>query len=285
MMTPPEAPQAVQTFGFQQVDVFSAVPLRGNPLAVVENADTLPDAKMAALAHWTNLSETTFLLNPSQPDADYRVRIFTPYSELPFAGHPTLGSCHVWLSSRVLPEGRDILQECGAGLVRIRRDGNRLAFAAPDLLRKGAVEPDLLAKIRKGLNLSEKDVVAAEWVDNGPGWLALLLKDRNAVLALKPDFAEIAGIRVGVVAPTPGEDEDDFEVRAFSAAGFEDPVTGSLNAGIAQWLTGSGIAAPAYVARQGTVLGRAGKVYVTRSDKDVWIGGDVVTCVKGQISL
>ncbi|UMM07792.1 PhzF family phenazine biosynthesis protein [Gluconobacter frateurii] len=275
----------VTSLDFQQVDVFSSVPLRGNPLAVVEKADALSAAKMAAFANWTNLSETTFLLKPKHPDADYRLRIFTPYSELPFAGHPTLGSCHVWLSSRNFPAGRDIMQECGAGLVRIRRDNGRLAFAAPTLRRKGPLEPELLTQIRKGLNLSEKDIVSAEWVDNGPGWLSLLLKDRQTVLSLKPDFQAIAGIRVGVVASAAEEDDVDFEVRAFSAAGFEDPVTGSLNAGIAQWLIGSGLASSSYIARQGTVLGRAGKVYVTQSGGEMWIGGDVVTCVKGVLSL
>jgi len=272
------------TFSFRQVDVFSSRPLRGNPLAVVLGADCFPEQKMLTFANWMNLSETTFLLRPANPQADYRVRIFTPSSELPFAGHPTLGSCHAWLASTDLSEERDIIQECRAGLVRIRRDGDRLAFAGPPLIRTGVVEDDVLARIKRGLGLSDADIVAAHWVDNGPGWLALLMKDREAALALKPDFAVIAGIRVGIVAPVESG-ETDFEVRAFSAAGFEDPVTGSLNAGIAQWLISSGIAPSSYTARQGTVLGREGTVYVTRDGNDIWIGGNVVTCIEGQVSL
>ena len=271
-------------FSFRQVDVFSSRPLKGNPLAVVLEADGFPEQKMGAFANWMNLSETSFLLRPINPQADYRVRIFTPSGELPFAGHPTLGSCHAWLTSTAPPEGRDIVQECGAGLVRIRRDSGRLAFAGPPLIRTGTVEEDVLARIKLGLGVSDADIVAAQWVDNGPGWLALLLKSHTTALALKPDFAMIAGIRVGIVAPVQAGDTD-FEVRAFSAAGFEDPVTGSLNAGIAQWLIKSGIAPSSYTARQGTVLGREGTVYVTQDGNDIWIGGHVVICIEGQLSL
>lgn len=243
---------------------------------------------MAAFARWTNLSETTFLLQPTSADADYRVRIFTPVAELPFAGHPTLGSCHVWLSSGGRPKTGDIIQECGAGLIRIRRDEKRLAFEAPALRRSGPVDVDTLARAIKGLRLTSHDIVDANWVDNGPGWLAVLLRSRADVLALRPDFAVLSGLRVGVVAPwDPVKDgrDADFEVRAFTAAGFEDPVTGSLNAGIAQWLIGSGIAPASYIASQGTLLRREGRVHVETIKDQIWIGGDVTTCIEGVASL
>ncbi|WP_180350087.1 MULTISPECIES: PhzF family phenazine biosynthesis protein [Brucella/Ochrobactrum group] len=277
------------SFKFQQVDVFASRPLGGNPLAVVVDADSLSDAKMAAFANWTNLSETTFLLEPTTVGADYRVRIFTPSRELPFAGHPTLGSCHVWLAlNGNADDGKEIVQECEAGLIRIRKDRDMLSFAAPELTRSGALEPQLLLRIARALHIDVEAVIDAHWVDNGPGWLAILLKSREDVLALRPDFAAISGLRVGVVAPWKrGEDGDaaDFEVRAFTAAGFEDPVTGSLNAGIAQWLIGSGIAGTSYVASQGTVLGRAGRIHVQRDTDGIWIGGNVVTCVDGHVTL
>ncbi|MBP2447113.1 PhzF family phenazine biosynthesis protein [Rhizobium leguminosarum] len=275
-------------YKFQQVDVFSSQPLKGNPLAVVVGADALTDSQMASFANWTNLSETTFLLPPTTGDADYRVRIFTPARELPFAGHPTLGSCHVWLASGGKSKGSEVVQECEAGLIRIRQDGARLAFAAPDLNRRGPVEPEIMAHIVKGLHLAEDAIVDANWVDNGPGWLAVLLRSREDVLALRPDFGVISGLRVGVVAPwNAGEygRDADFEVRAFTAAGFEDPVTGSLNAGLAQWLIGSGIAHPTYVASQGTVLGRAGRVHVEQVGGEIWIGGAVTSCIEGTAIL
>lgn len=275
-------------FLFQQVDVFSTRPLGGNPLAVVVGADALDDAQMAAFARWTNLSETTFLLQPSEPDADYRVRIFTPLQELPFAGHPTLGSCHVWLASGGAPKGEEIIQECTAGLVRVRREPGRLSFAAPPLRRAGPVAPDVLVRVVEGLHLAPDAVVDANWVDNGPGWLAVLLRSREAVLALRPDFSVLAGMRVGVVGPWHAERDGadaHFEVRAFTAAGFEDPVTGSLNAGLAQWLTQSGIAPARYVASQGTALGRAGRVHVVQDGADIWIGGAVTTCIAGSVTL
>lgn len=275
-------------FTFQQVDVFASRPLRGNPLAVVVGTDALSEPEMAAFANWTNLSETTFLLKPKSAGADYRVRIFTPVRELPFAGHPTLGSCHVWLATGGEPKGREIIQECEAGLIRIRRDNDRLSFAAPDLRRAGPVEPEILARIVRGLNLAPDAIVDANWVDNGPGWLAVLLRSRDEVLALRPDYAAISGLRVGVVAPwnllKDGRDAD-FEVRAFTAAGFEDPVTGSLNAGLAQWLIGSGIAPSTYIASQGTVLGRAGRVHVEQAGGDIWIGGNVATCIEGSVTF
>ncbi|MGO4569867.1 PhzF family phenazine biosynthesis protein [Rhizobium sp. 2YAF20] len=280
--------QSPSKFSFQQVDVFASQPLRGNPLAVVVGADALTESEMAAFANWTNLSETTFLLQPRATDADYRVRIFTPVRELPFAGHPTLGSCHVWLASGGKPRGNEIIQECEAGLIRIRRDNDRLSFAAPDLRRAGQVEPEVLAQIIKGLHLDPGAIVHSNWVDNGPGWVAVLLRTRGEVLALRPDFAVLSGLRVGVVAPwnraKDGQDAD-FEVRAFTASGFEDPVTGSLNAGVAKWLIGSGIAPSTYVASQGTVLGRAGRVHVEQVGHEIWVGGTVAACIEGYAIL
>jgi len=276
----------VRDFAFQQVDVFTQVPLKGNPLAVVIGADGLSDAQMAAFANWTNLSETTFLLKPAAPQADYRVRIFTPSRELPFAGHPTLGSCHVWLASGGVPKGEDIIQECGAGLVRVRRDGERLAFAAPPLRRSGPVDAATKAQIARALRIDASMIRDANWVANGPGWVAVLLGSREEVLALSPDFTAMAGLDVGVIAPAALPDAQ-FEVRAFGpdAGSPEDPVTGSLNAGLAQWLIGAGLAPPDYVAAQGTALGRAGRVYVRRDGDAIWIGGHTVTCITGTLTL
>lgn len=278
------------TFPFQQVDVFTAVPLRGNPLAVVRDADGLTDETMAAFARWTNLSETTFLLRPTVAGADYRVRIFTPRGELPFAGHPTLGSCHVWLAAGGQPQGVEVVQECGVGLVRIRREGARLAFAAPRLRRTGQPTPEIVAQIARGLRLEPGAIRAAEWIDNGPGWVGALLDSRATVLALRPDFAALGDLKLGVIGPwDAGRDGDaaQFEVRAFFAGGGvnEDPVTGSLNAGLAQWLIGAGIAPDAYVASQGAALERDGRIHVRRDGADIWIGGDTVTCVEGTVSI
>lgn len=276
------------TFAFQQVDVFSSEPMRGNPLAVVIGADSLDDAQMQAFASWTNLSETTFLLKPRNPEADYRVRIFTPKQELPFAGHPTLGSCHAWLAQSASTDKDEILQECEAGLVRIRRDGSRHAFLAPPLKREGVIEDAVIERVAQGLAIPREAILAAQWVDNGPGWMGFLLRSRQDVLALEPDFAALSGLRVGVVGPFDAErdgEDAQFEVRAFTAAGFEDPVTGSLNAGLAQWLIGSGIAPSNYIAAQGTRLGRAGRVHVNRVGEEIWIGGEAATCIKGTVDL
>jgi PhzF family phenazine biosynthesis protein len=273
---------------FAQVDVFTAVPYLGNPVAVVLDADGLTDDDMAGFARWTNLSETTFVLPPTEPAADYRLRIFTPGGELPFAGHPTLGSAHAWLESGSRPRDEsELVQECGAGLVRIQRGVDRLAFAAPPLVRSGPVEDELLGRIVAGLRIDAGDVVDSAWVDNGPGWTGILLASADQVLALEPDWAALAGLNIGVVGPTKDGAETAVEVRAFAVgAGLtEDPVTGSLNASLAQWLIGSGRLPKSYVAAQGTRLRRAGRVHVAAIGDDIWVGGDCVTCIAGTVTV
>ncbi|CAI8810130.1 PhzF family phenazine biosynthesis protein [Pseudomonas chlororaphis] len=277
-------------FDFKQVDVFSDEPLKGNPLAVVFGADPLSDARMAAFANWTNLSETTFILEPRDPRADYRLRIFTTLQELPFAGHPTLGSCHAWLEAGGVPKGEEIVQECAVGLVRIRRNGAELAFLAPPLLKSGPVEAGLLEQVRQGLRLAPDAIVDAQWVDNGAGWLAVLLAERGQVLDLQPDYSQLKDLAVGVIAPWNPERDGDaaqFEVRAFIAGDGmpEDPATGSLNAGIAQWLLGAGLAPESYVVSQGLSMGRAGRIQVERIGDEIWIGGSAVTCIEGSLTL
>jgi PhzF family phenazine biosynthesis protein len=276
------------SYRYNTVDVFTATPLKGNALAVVHDAVGVPDATMQEFARWTNLSETTFLLPPTDPKADYRVRIFFPQNELPFAGHPTLGSCHAWLAAGGIPRSRDeIVQECGVGLVRVRRAGNRLAFAAPPLRRGGPVDSATLAAVARSLGIELEAIRASQWVDNGPGWVAVMLGSRDELLALKPDFARMTPRDIGVVAPMPKGGDTLFEMRAFIAGSGpnEDPVTGSLQAGLAQWLIGAGLAPERYVAQQGTVLGRAGRVYVEKIGHDIWIGGDSVLLVDGRVEL
>lgn len=276
------------THPFTQLDVFTDVPLKGNALAVVHDAEGLSDAQMRDFARWTNLSETTFLLSPTDPAADYRVRIFTPARELPFAGHPTLGSCHAWLAAGGRPKSAaHVVQECGVGLVRVRRDGQQLAFAAPPLIRSGVVDATTLAQIARALRIRPDAIRASQWVDNGPGWVAVMLATRDEVLALQPDYAAMLPLEVGVVAPCPSGHDAQFEVRAFIPGGGpnEDPVTGSLNASLAQWLIGAGLAPQRYVAAQGTALGRAGRVFIERSDDAIWVGGGCVPLIQGRVTL
>jgi PhzF family phenazine biosynthesis protein len=274
---------------FTQVDVFTDQLMFGNPVAVVHDANQLTTQQMADFARWTNLSETTFLSAPTNERADYRVRIFTITTELPFAGHPTLGSAHAWLEAGgVAQDSEMIIQECEAGLVRIRREGNRLAFAAPPLIRGGDVTPEDLDEIMIYLGVDHDQVVAAQWADNGPGWVALMLSDAETVLALRPRAAEAGRFSdVGVIGPHPPGSEVDFEVRAFtSMVGLgEDPVTGSLNAALGQWLINTGKAPSSYVAAQGTVLGRRGRVHVSKVGNDVWVGGNTITGVAGTMHL
>ncbi len=286
---------------FLQVDVFTAQPYRGNPLAVVLDGEGLTAEAMQQFTNWTNLSEATFVLPPTPEGraagADYRVRIFCPGRELPFAGHPTLGSCHAWLEAGGQPRvpGR-VVQECGVGLVTLRQDGDRLAFAAPPLIRSGPLDEADVARIAHGLGVARSDILHHAWCDNGPNWRGVMLRSAVQVLALKPDGAILAGLDVGVVGPrgkvgVVGSSDADgiaFEVRAFfpgSNGLIEDPVTGSLNAALAQWLIGAGLAPTRYVASQGTALGRAGRVHVVQDGSTIWVGGHTVTCISGTVRV
>lgn len=286
---------------FQQVDVFTATPYLGNPLAVVLDGEGLSTDEMQRFTNWTNLSEATFVLPPTPEGhaagADYRVRIFCPGRELPFAGHPTLGTCHAWLQAGGQPRatGR-IVQECGVGLVTLRRDGEQLAFAAPPLVKSGPLVEDDVQLIARGLGVARDDIVAHAWCDNGPNWRGVMLRSAEQVLGLRPDGAVLAGLDVGVVGPrgkvgVVGASDAEgiaFEVRAFFPGNnglAEDPVTGSLNAALAQWLIGAGLAPSRYVASQGTALGRAGRVHVQQDGPQIWVGGHSVTCVRGEVRL
>jgi len=278
---------------FQQVDVFTTQALQGNGLAVVVDGDGLSDAQMAALARWTNLSETSFLLPPSDERADYRVRIFTPNTELPFAGHPTLGSCHAWLAAGGRPKDPAlVVQECGIGRVRIRRDdtpqGTRLAFAAPPRRRSGPLDTATVERIARFLGVAPRDILAHEHCDNGPPWMAVMLASADAVLACRPALSSERQIDIGVIGRHAAGSDAAFEVRAFFPHGdalAEDPVTGSLNAALAQWLIGSGRAPARYVAAQGAALGRAGRVHVEQAGDEIWIGGHVTPCIEGTLRL
>ena len=286
---------------FQQVDVFTATPYLGNPLAVVLDGEGLSTEEMQRFTNWTNLSEATFVLPPTPEGhaagADYRVRIFCPGRELPFAGHPTLGTCHAWLQAGGQPRatGR-IVQECGVGLVTLRRDGEQLAFAAPPLVKNGPLAEEDVQLIARGLGVARDDIVAHAWCDNGPNWRGVMLSSAEQVLGLRPDGAVLAGLDVGVVGPrgkvgVVGASDAEgiaFEVRAFFPGNnglAEDPVTGSLNAALAQWLIGAGLAPSRYVASQGTALGRAGRVHVQQDGPQIWVGGHSVTCVRGEARL
>jgi PhzF family phenazine biosynthesis protein len=272
---------------FRQVDVFTTTPYLGNPVAVVLDGDGLADADMQRFARWTNLSETTFILPPRAEGADYRVRIFTPSLELPFAGHPTLGTCHAWLEAGGAPrQDGVIVQQCGAGLVRVRQTADGLAFAAPPLLRSGPPSEALVQHLAAVLGIDRAGIVDAEWADNGPGWVAVLLGSAEAVLALRPGITDVD---LGVAGPYPPGSPQAFEVRAFvpkDGGTDEDPVTGSLNASLAEWLLRTGRATAPYVASQGTVLGREGRVHISRdAGGTIWVGGGTVTCVAGQVAL
>ena len=277
---------------FDMIDVFGSGPVSGNPLAVVHDADGLTTDEMQRITRWLNLSETTFLLPPTTLEADYRVRIFTLISELPFAGHPTLGSCHAWLQAGGVPntEG-SVVQQCGAGLVLLQQ-GERLAFAAPPLERDGAVDAGHRSEVLAVLGLEESEIVDMAWVDNGPGWVGVLLADPDDVLALAPDITPFTGdghIDIGVIAPYQEGSDVDFEVRAFFSDDkgniLEDPVTGSLNASLAQWLIGSHRAPSSYVAAQGTAIGRAGRAHISREEGHIWVGGSTTTLVSGEIDF
>lgn len=286
---------------FKQVDVFTEVPYLGNPLAVVMNGEGLDTATMQHFTNWTNLSECTFLLPPTPQGAaagaDYRMRIFCPGRELPFAGHPTLGTCHAWLEAGGSPNGEYIVQECVAGLIQIRRDGERLAFAAPPRIKSGPLGEADVELIARGLRISREDITAHSWCDNGPNWRGVLLRSAELVLALKPDATVLAGLdigvvgprgKVGLIGPSSGQDTQ-FEVRAFFPGNYgmaEDPVTGSLNAALAQWLIGSGMAPEHYVAAQGTALGRRGRVVIDRdAEGTIWVGGQSVMCIEGHVEI
>jgi PhzF family phenazine biosynthesis protein len=272
---------------FSQVDVFGNGACSGNPVAVVLDAEGLSTEEMQRFSRWTNLSETTFVLPPSSPEADYRVRIFTPVLELPFAGHPTLGTCHAWLEAG--GEARDsaeIVQECDAGLVRIRRDEDRLAFAAPPLLRSGPASEEESARVAAALDLDPAEMLAVEWVDNGPGWIGVLLESAERVLELQPRRLDFD---LGVVGFHPSGSEAAIELRAFfpiNGVAAEDPVTGSLNASVAQWLLGSGRLTASYIATQGSAIGRAGRVHVDQDeDGTIWVGGRCETVVAGAVHI
>jgi PhzF family phenazine biosynthesis protein len=282
---------------FHQVDVFTTTAFAGNPVAVVLDGQGLTFEVMARFTRWMNLSETTFVLPPTRADADYRVRIFTSASttaaraetdwELSFAGHPTLGSCHAWLQAGGRPRHADVIvQECGAGLVPVRQSEEGLAFAAPPLIRSGPVEDGLVRKIADSLRIDRDKIVDAVWADNGPGWVAVLLESAEAVLALEPGYIDLD---LGVVGPYPAGAAQAFELRAFFPRGgatAEDPVTGSLNASVAQWLISSGRASAPYVASQGTALGRHGRISISRDDDGtIWIGGGTITCISGEVEI
>ena len=293
---------------FAQVDVFSAVPFQGNPVAVIVDADGLDETQMARIANWTNLSETTFVLPPDDPGADYRLRIFTPHRELPFAGHPTLGSAAAWLDAGGAPKHEDrIVQECGAGLVDIRRSPRRggptqtidltnqtdptvepsetLAFAAPDRLRSGPLDDVYVNQIATALGVDRSEILDHQWADNGPGWAAVRLASAEQVLALNPDFSAIPDAKLGVLGAHPEAADHEYEIRAFvpGVGVAEDPVTGSLNASVAQWLIGENLAPNSYTATQGTALGRSGVISISAEHDEIWIGGATSICVRGTV--
>lgn len=270
---------------FAQVDVFGEGPCSGNPVAVVLEAEGMGEGEMQRFATWTNLAETTFVLPPTRPEADYRVRIFTPVLELPFAGHPTLGTCHAWLEAGGEAAGAEIVQECEAGLVRIRREGDRLAFAAPPMVRSGPASEEDREKVAAALGLGEEELLAVEWVDNGPGWICALLESTERLLALRPGPLDFD---LGAVAFQPPGSPAAIELRAWAPVNgqaVEDPVTGSLNASVAQWLLGDGRLSVPYLAHQGTAIGREGRIHVSEAEGEIWVGGRSETVIAGEAEL
>ncbi|MFB6957650.1 PhzF family phenazine biosynthesis protein [Streptomyces sp. NPDC056309] len=278
-----------RTRSFAQVDVFSTVPYSGNPVAVVLDGTDLTDEEMQRLARWTNLSETTFVLLPTAPEADYRLRIFTPQGELPFAGHPTLGSARAWLDGGGTPQHADrIVQECAAGLVTVRHGKGTLSFAAPPRVRDGALDDTYLNQIVAAFGITRDQVVAHQWVDNGPGWAVLQLRTAEEVLALEPDLSLIPAAMVGAIGAHPEGSGHNFEMRTFApGAGVpEDPACGSMNAAVGQWLTATGAAPSTYRVSQGTRLGRAASIEITAdADGTVWVTGAATVCIRGTISV
>ncbi|MGW3510026.1 PhzF family phenazine biosynthesis protein [Streptomyces sp. NPDC000994] len=278
-----------RTRSFAQVDVFSTVPYSGNPVAVVLDGTDLTDEEMQRLARWTNLSETTFVLLPTVPEADYRLRIFTPQGELPFAGHPTLGSARAWLDGGGTPKHADrIVQECAAGLVTVRHGKGTLSFAAPPRVRDGALDDTYLNQIVAAFGITRDQVVAHQWVDNGPGWAVLQLRTAEEVLALEPDLSLIPAAMVGAIGAYTEGSEHNFEMRTFApGAGVpEDPACGSMNAAVGQWLTTTGAAPSTYRVSQGTRLGRAASIEITAdADGTVWVTGAATVCIRGTISV
>ncbi|MFD3310271.1 PhzF family phenazine biosynthesis protein [Streptomyces sp. NPDC058694] len=278
-----------RTRPFVQVDVFSTSPYSGNPVAVVLDGTDLSDEEMQRLARWTNLSETTFVLPPTVPEADYRLRILTPDGELPFAGHPTLGSAHAWLDGGGVPQDADrVVQECAAGLVTVRRGEGALAFAAPPRVREGALDEDYLKQIVGAFGITRDRVLAHQWVDNGPGWAVIQLATAEEVLALEPDLSLVPDAMVGAIGAHPDGSAHRFEMRTFApGVGVpEDPACGSMNAGVGQWLTSTGAAPTSYRVSQGARLGRAASIEVTAdTDGTVWVSGATVVCVRGIITL
>ncbi|WP_433208816.1 PhzF family phenazine biosynthesis protein [Nocardia sp. CA-107356] len=273
---------------FAQVDVFAETPYFGNPVAVVLDGDDISETDMVRVARWMNLSETTFVVTPTSDKADYGLRIFTPGGEVPFAGHPTLGSAHAWLKAGGSPSATTtLIQECGLGLVEVRCSDAGLSFRAPELLREGPLEPAHLDRIAQGLCITRDQIIAHQWVDNGPGWAAVLLGSAAEVLAVEPDERRMNELMLGIVGAHPEGAPLQFEVRAFGApAGVpEDPATGSLIAGLAQWLIGSGVAPREYRVGQGSRLGRAGVLTVCAEGEQIWVGGNSVTCIRGTIDL
>ena len=272
---------------FAQIDVFSSKPYRGNPVAVVIDCDGLDDGEMQQFARWTNLSETTFLLSPTNPNADYRVRFFTPTEELPFAGHPTLGTAYAWLIHGGIPRiENSIVQECEVGLINVNRHGNSLSFAAPSLLRGGPVEESLVCEAATSLGIDRDAIIESAWIDNGPGWLGVQLATAEQVLAIKPQRTNLT---LGVIGAYPTGSRFAYEVRAFYSSGgvtVEDPVTGSLNASLAQWLIEAGRFMPPYLASQGKAMGHEGEIHISMDQMNqVWIGGEVTACIQGTVEI